>query len=158
MRRNYILVIIGIVILLLAGGVFFFGHHHRMMIFDFMHGPPGKKKIVRILKWKFDLSDKQLSRLNEIEDRYSEKRRVYKIKLSRFLRIIIERIVENKFNEEEVQKVFKESRPIIEELRDVHLRELFEYYDVLDIEQQKEAREIMVNIITRIQERLDSKE
>lgn len=158
MRRNCILIAIGIIILLLAGGVHFFGNHYRMRGFGFMHGPPGKKKIVRILKWKFDLSDNQLSRLNEIGDRYSEKQRVYRIKLSRLLSMIRESIVENKFNKEEAQRILKESDPIIEELRDIHLGEVFEYYDVLDTEQQKEAREIMVDILNRIQERLDSKE
>ncbi len=156
MKRNIILIILGIVILNIAGVVYF---HHRMeeksfnMLSDHFMGKPIKPNFIERTKHLLELTDEQVEKIEEVDLRYSKMKEPYWERLKPLRLKLRENILKDKLDEEKMRKILEKMDGERRELRILFFKQKIEMEKMLSPEQKKKLRERIKNFPGRFRHR-----
>lgn len=148
MKRNILLIISGVIILALAIGIYTIGMMNRRMgKLIIMSDLLGRDKILCILKEQLELTDKQVDRFKEINNRYDELMGGYKKAVTLFVYRLRDNYLGDTYNEKEIREMLGEMNSADTELKVLSMKKIFEHKQVLNPEQKKKYIKMVNDVI-----------
>ncbi len=156
MKKNIILIILGIVILNIAGAVYF---HHRMedrvfkILSDHFHDNPINSDSIEHSRQLFDLTDEQVEKMKEIDLRYGELEKPYRDRIRPLRKKLKKNKQKKKFDEKEMRRILERIDKERRELRILTMKQRIEMGNLLSPEQEEKFMEAIKKFPGRFKRR-----
>ncbi|HOO73423.1 MAG TPA: Spy/CpxP family protein refolding chaperone [Spirochaetota bacterium] len=146
MKNNNVLIGILVIALAFAGGIIVSGPLHRLLDRGGPEfgppGGPGGRHILRYLERDLDLSTEQIRRIKNIVEKNTKKEEEYREKIHAVFDAQKNLLEAESFNENAVRAAIRSLNPVEEELKVLHIKQIYEIEGVLSPEQLKKFREL----------------
>ncbi len=144
MKKNIILIILGIVILNIAGAVYF---HYSMedrifkILGDHFHDNPINPDSIEHTRHLLDLTDGQVEKMREIDLRYSELEKPYRDRIRPLREKLRKNIHKETFDDNEMRSILERIDRERRELRILTMKQRIEMGKLLSPEQKEKFRD-----------------
>ena len=146
MKKDNVLIRILVIVLTFALGIIVSGPLHRLLDRGGPEfgppGGPGGRSILRYLETDLDLSTEQIKQIKKIVERNTKKEDEYREKIHAVFDAQKNLLEAESFDENAVRAVIRSLNPVEEELKVIHIKQVYEIEGVLSPEQLKKFREL----------------